>query len=144
MIIKRIHALSISGSPAVTGSDVSAFASDNVGVVGVQFKLDGVNLGAEDTSAPYSVSWDALSASNGSHTLSATARDASGNYATASITVTVVHDSTPPEIWISAPGYGDDVSGVINIAAEASDNLGVANVYFEVSGAFYPQILGLG
>ena len=28
---------------------VSATASDNVGVVGVQFKLDGANLGAEDT-----------------------------------------------------------------------------------------------
>src|SRR5438034_936824 len=33
---------------------VSGTASDNVGVVGVQFKLDGANLGAEDTSSPYS------------------------------------------------------------------------------------------
>ncbi|HXG22698.1 MAG TPA: Ig-like domain-containing protein, partial [Methylomirabilota bacterium] len=40
----------VSGS-AVT---VSATASDNVGVVGVQFRLDGANLGSEDTSAPYS------------------------------------------------------------------------------------------
>ena len=30
---------------------VSASASDNVGVVGVQFLLDGANLGAEDTTA---------------------------------------------------------------------------------------------
>src|SRR5439155_1443356 len=36
---------------------VSASASDNVGVVGVQFKLDGVNLGAEITATPYSLSW---------------------------------------------------------------------------------------
>src|SRR6185295_2123415 len=46
---------------------VSASASDNVGgtgVAGVQFKLDGANLGAEDTSAPYSVSWDTTAASN--------------------------------------------------------------------------------
>src|SRR4029078_9696281 len=35
---------------------VAASASDNVGVSGVQFKLDGVNLGAEDTASPYSVS----------------------------------------------------------------------------------------
>src|SRR5207245_11161083 len=34
---------------------VSAAAADNVGVVGVQFKLDGANLGAEDLVAPYSV-----------------------------------------------------------------------------------------
>src|SRR5207249_6818776 len=32
-----------------TAVKVTATASDNVGVVGVQFKLDGVNLGAEDT-----------------------------------------------------------------------------------------------
>ncbi|TLY18844.1 MAG: hypothetical protein E6K68_10730 [Nitrospirae bacterium] len=32
---------------------VSASASDNAGVVGVQFKLDGANLGAEDTTSPF-------------------------------------------------------------------------------------------
>ncbi|MDQ3565563.1 MAG: Ig-like domain-containing protein, partial [Pseudomonadota bacterium] len=37
---------------------VSANASDNVGVAGVQFKLDGVNLGAEDTTSPYSLTWN--------------------------------------------------------------------------------------
>jgi len=31
-------------------------------VRGVQFKLDGANLGAEDTSSPYSVSWDTTTA----------------------------------------------------------------------------------
>src|SRR3989441_12234822 len=35
-----------------TAVTVSASASDNVGVAGVQFSLDGVNLGAEDTVAP--------------------------------------------------------------------------------------------
>jgi len=35
---------------------VTASASDNVGVVRVRFRLDGVNLGARDTSAPYAVS----------------------------------------------------------------------------------------
>ena len=44
---------SVVAGSAVT---VSASASDNVGVAGVQFKLDGANLGAEDTSAPYSIS----------------------------------------------------------------------------------------
>jgi hypothetical protein len=37
-----------------TSVTVSANASDNVGV-GVQFKLDGGNLGAEDITAPYSI-----------------------------------------------------------------------------------------
>ena len=76
----------VSGS-AVT---VSANASDDTGVVGVQFKLDGTNLGSEDTSSPYSVTWNASTASNGTHTLTAVARDAAGNSTTSSaITVTV-------------------------------------------------------
>ncbi len=58
---------------------VTASASDNVGVVGVRFKLDGSDLGAEDTTAPYSVSWSTSTASNGSHSLTAVARDAAGN-----------------------------------------------------------------
>ena len=37
---------------------VSASASDNVGVAGVQFLLDGASLGAEDTTAPYAISWN--------------------------------------------------------------------------------------
>lgn len=75
----------VSGTISVTAS-----AADNVGVVGVQFKLDGANLSSEDTSSPYSISWNTAGASNGSHTLTAVARDAAGNSTTSSsITVTV-------------------------------------------------------
>ena len=58
---------------------VSANATDNVGVVAVQFQVDGANLGAADTTAPYSVQWDTTTVANGAHTLSAIARDAAGN-----------------------------------------------------------------
>ena len=69
---------------------VSATASDNVGVTSVQFKLDGANLGALDTTAPYSVNWNTATAAGGSHSLTATARDAAGNVATSSpLNVTV-------------------------------------------------------
>ena len=37
---------------------LTATAADNVKVVGVQFLLDGNSLGAEDTKAPYGVSWN--------------------------------------------------------------------------------------
>ena len=69
---------------------VSANASDNVGVAGVQFYLDGALLGTEDTTAPYSVSWNTTTATNASHTLLARARDAAGNITnSAPLTVTV-------------------------------------------------------
>jgi hypothetical protein len=59
-------------------------------VVGVQFRLDGANLGAEDTVAPYAVIWNTTTATNASHVLTAVARDAAGNSRTATaITVTV-------------------------------------------------------
>src|SRR5438067_3011418 len=83
----------------VSGSSVmvSANASDNVGVAGVQFKLDGANLGAEDSSASYSVSWNTTSIANGTHTLTAVARDAAGNQTTSTaLTVTVGNSSTTP------------------------------------------------
>src|SRR5439155_17387793 len=90
---------------------VTASASDNVGVVGVQFRLDGVNTGTEVTAAPYSVSWDTTTASNGSHSLTAVARDAAGNRATsAPVAVTVSNgapaDTTPPAVSITSPASG--------------------------------------
>jgi hypothetical protein len=77
---------------SVSGTNVtlSANASDNVGVAGVQFKLDGSNVGAEDTASPYSISWDSTSTPNGSHTVTAVARDAAGNTTTSSsVSITV-------------------------------------------------------
>jgi hypothetical protein len=80
-----------SSGATVSGTiTVSANATDNVGVAGVQFKLDGANLGSEDTSSPYSISWNTTAASSGSHTLTAVARGAAGNTRTsASVSVTV-------------------------------------------------------
>lgn len=70
---------------------VTASASDNSGTVaGIQFKLDGANLGAEDTTPPFAITWNTTTASEGAHSLTATARDAAGNSATsAGIAVTV-------------------------------------------------------
>ena len=90
---------------------VGATASDNVGVAGVQFQLDGVNLGAEDVASPYSLTWDTAPTANGSHALTAIARDAAGNRATsAAVTVTVSRDTTPPVITITSPKNGDIIT----------------------------------
>ena len=71
------------GSTAAGIVALTADASDNVAVSGVQFLLDGSPLGSEDTSAPYSVSWDTRTATNTTHRISARARDAAGNTAVA-------------------------------------------------------------
>jgi hypothetical protein len=70
---------------------ISATASDNVGVAGVRFKVDGINLEPEDTVAPYSVNWNTYVQGTGNHILTAVARDGGGNTTTsAPVTVKVV------------------------------------------------------
>ena len=71
---------------------ITANATDNVGVAGVQFLVDNNPLAAEDTTSPYSLSWNTTTVANGTHTLTARARDADGNTATsAPVTVTVAN-----------------------------------------------------
>ena len=71
---------------------VSATATDNVGVVGVRFQVDGVDLGAEVLSPPYTTTWNTRDVSNGTHTVRAIARDLAENSASSSVSVTVSND----------------------------------------------------
>lgn len=95
---------------------VTASASDNVGVVVVQFKLDGINLGSEQTTAPYDLPWDTTTSANGAHTLTALARDAAGNTTTSTpVTVTVSNALTQPTPFPAATANGIDVGpGFVN------------------------------
>src|SRR3989454_222336 len=118
----------ISGTVAV-----AATATDNVGVVGVQLKLNGTNLGAEVTTAPYAVTWDTTIGLKGTYTLSAVARDAAGNTATATSvsvmglngsyslspisvsfgSVTLGTTSAETDVWVTNTGTtGVSVSGI--------------------------------
>jgi hypothetical protein len=105
----------------------------------VQFLLDGAALGSEDTTAPYTLSWNTTTASNGTHTLSARARDAAGNTTTSAIiTVTVsntVTDTTPPTVSVTAPADAATVANAVTVSATASDNVGVIGVQFLLDGA---------
>ena len=57
--------VSLTAPPAGTVSGtvtLTANAADNVGVSGVQFLVDNAAQGADDTSAPYSTSWNTTTA----------------------------------------------------------------------------------
>ena len=111
-----------SGGATVAGNAVtlSANASDDVGVVGVQFKLDGTtNIGSEDTVAPYSITWDSTSIiSYGSHTISAVARDAAGNYATTSLSVNV--DNVAPTLLSAVRNSDTQITVTLTKLANSS------------------------
>jgi hypothetical protein len=99
----------------VTGSTTLAASAVDVGsgVARVEFRVDGVLLDT-DTSAPFSATWDASAANAGTHTLSATAVDGSGNSAVSSVSVTVptAQDTTAPSpvTGVSAARGGSGVT----------------------------------
>src|SRR5262245_49351285 len=116
----------VSGTVTVSAS-VTVIGLLTVG--GVQFKLDGANLGGEDGSSPYTATWNTANSSNGTHTLVAVARSVLGlTFTSNPVTVTVNNapppDTTPPNVSITSPGNGATVSGTITVTANASDNVG--------------------
>jgi len=133
-IISPAAGATLSGSVNLT-----AAASDNVGVASVQFKVDGGNVGASLASAPYEYSLSTTALPNGSHTISAVATDAAGNSTTStSVTVTVnntTKDTTPPAVAVTTPTNGAKVSGTVAVSANATDNVSVASVQFQLDGA---------
>jgi beta-lactamase superfamily II metal-dependent hydrolase len=100
------------GGATVSGSiAVTANASDDRGVVKVEFYLDGA-LQSTDSAAPYSWTWNTTTASNASHTLTTRAYDAANNVGTsAGVSVTVSN----------VGGAGLDISGWKIVQANASN-----------------------
>jgi len=94
---------------ALTGTvTVTATASDDVAVTGVEFQIDGMTLGAVDTSAPYAATLDTSHYTSGQHVLRARASDAAGNvsdWSTALVqffgAVTQPSGFTVNEAWIT-------------------------------------------
>jgi subtilisin family serine protease len=134
---------SVSISSPMNGSTVSGTvnvagtASDNVGVTSIQFYVDG-QLAASGNVSPFTFSWMSTA---GSHTLTVNASDAAGNVGSASVTVNVSNpvpvglvgtDTQPPAVRITQPVNGTKVSGNVQIAAVATDNVGVTQVSFYI------------
>ncbi|WAR43985.1 Ig-like domain-containing protein [Methylomonas rapida] len=123
---------SVSGSSGMI--TLSAQATDNVGVVKVEFYVDDMLKGS-DTSAPYAVQLDSTSLADGNHRLKAKAYDSAGNIGSSdSVIFNIDHsviDTEAPTITVSQTGN----SGSITLNASASDNIGVTKVEFYVDGA---------
>jgi subtilisin family serine protease len=121
-ITSPANGATVSGTVTITAN-----ATDDVGVTKVEFRV-GDAVVAEDTSAPYSVTWDSTTVADGSHVISAKAYDAAGNHSTsAGITVTV---SNPPASGVTLSGTSQNngstwtaiatVSGLSNNSASGT------------------------
>lgn len=124
---------------------ISVTATDNVAVAGVQFMVDGKNLGAEVTSPPYTNIWDTTSASNGFHTVRAVARDSFCNWATISSSVTVSNPLplAPTDRLIAAYGFGEG-SGTTTADTSGNGNTGTVMAASWTTSGRYGGALSFG
>lgn len=99
--------------PAVTASvsgtsgtlTLSASATDDIGVTNVEFYIDGVLRGSDNT-APYSIAYNSIGLGNGPHALTAKAFDAAGNNATSAEVDFSINNVAP------VANFGANVSGL--------------------------------
>ncbi len=122
-----------SGGATISGlaSVISATASDNIGVAGVQFKINGTNIGSEDTSAPYTTLANTSLFTDGSVSLLAVVRDTLNNYATSS-TLVVTVDNTSPILSAIASSTGNTsatITWTTNEAGDSQINYGLSSSY---------------
>ena len=123
----------------VSGSvSVNVNASDNVGMMRVDLKVNGQVIGS-DTTSPFAFAWNSASLPDGAATLTAVAVDAAGNSATSSpISVTVSNTAVStalPTVAIVNPRNGTRLgNGNVTVSANASDPAGVASVKLVIDG----------
>jgi len=120
---------------ALTSPQANTFAR---GTVALNATVSG---GQAPTTISYAVdgnllpssAWNTTSTLDGAHTVSATVTDGRGETATASVAVTV--DNTPPSTSIMTPAAGSYAQGSIAVAASASDAYGIGSVQFLIDGS---------
>ncbi len=127
----------------VTGTvDITATATDNVGVTKVEFYVDG-SLKSTDTTSPYAYSWDTTTESEDGHALQARAFDAANNVNTYGVTVNVDNvdnekPTTPTNLTASAPSYSK-----VDLSWTAStDNVGVTGYWIVRDGVTITSVTG--
>ena len=113
---------------------INALPVDTDGTIAqVAFFVDGSSIDVDtDDIDGWSTSWNSMGASEGAHTISATATDDLGGTGSDSNTVTVDNDDDPPVVTLTNPGQGESVSGAVSVTADASDDGTVAQVEFFV------------
>lgn len=126
-----------SGGTIVSGIvTLSASATDDQGLNRVDFYEDSVLVGSDNT-PPFGASWNTGGESAATHSLSARALDLAGNAtASAPVVVTVAAaDTQPPTVTILSPAGGSQVSGKVQVAASAADNVAVTRLKLLIDGS---------
>jgi hypothetical protein len=142
--------LTLPASHATVSGSVSfaANASDNSGIVtAVEFFVDGTRRGT-DSSAPFAISWDTRTVSDGLHILTAKAYDASNNVGgSGQLAVTVRNQTTAPE-RVANGGFESGTAGwalsgnayFSSVSAHSGAGSSVLGVYDKANGTVYQTV----
>ncbi|MDP1826779.1 MAG: Ig-like domain-containing protein [Archangium sp.] len=136
----------LAGARLIGPSALAATATDDVGVVLVEFFADGTVALGQAASSPWDASFDASTLADGAHVLTARAIDAAGN-ATTSDGVSIVvgalpADTTPPMVQVLTPAADATTTLGVAVEVQASDDVGVAEVELELDGAAVATLTG--
>ncbi|MEK7560417.1 MAG: Ig-like domain-containing protein [Patescibacteria group bacterium] len=108
VIAPTVAIVAPAGGTTVAGVvDITAQASDNIGVASVRFFVDGFWIGEEDVIAPYITVWNTTAVADGNHTITAIARDAAENVSgTLPISVSVKNAAGVSTVLSVSPAVG--------------------------------------
>ena len=124
-----------SGSTVSGTITISATISGGAAVAGVKFNFNGVQIGSEDTTSPYSVSLDTTAYGSGSYAITAVVRDVN-NVITVSdpVSITVNNVTTSPDLIVTALNYSAGVfTATVKNQGSASAS-GTINCDYKVDG----------
>ena len=115
-------------SAGLTGTlALAATASDDVAVTGVEFQVDGVQVGVTATAAPYSASVDTTQYASGQHIVRVRATDAAGNLSPwANATVSFGGGQAQPAGFTRNESWVTGLSGATALAQASDGRLFVA------------------
>jgi hypothetical protein len=107
-LLPGVSILAPSVGTAIFGTVTVSAAADGAGLSGLQFQVNGTNLGPQITSGSCSAAWDTTTKADGDYALVAIGSDGSGNTVTSSPVTVTVSNAGPT---ISAVGVSNIVPG---------------------------------
>ena len=115
---------------------IDVLASDDTGIDYIEFYIDGESV-ANDSTAPYSYSWDTETVSEDmDHIIAVVGFDLEGNSTLASPVSVYIdnYDNILPVGQIQNPAAGQSVSGTVSIEISASDKIAVSQIDLSIDG----------